>query len=112
MGREDGTFRGDGVHNYVNHPLAARMLLRQLVDHPVVGAARGRWPMDACGERMLASVLRQMNSLGSERTSRSRPADYDRAPPLSRPHVERVAGLLWVETLRERGQRRVEKQPK
>lgn len=25
MGREDGTFRGDGVHNYVNHPLAARM---------------------------------------------------------------------------------------
>lgn len=105
MDEDDGCFRGDSVHNYVNHPLVARAALKLAVELDP-SLASGDADSDALSVEQgedLRLVLRQVNELARSSLQARRPANFDRTPRFSQEHVERIVDILWVETLRGRG---------
>ncbi|HZF54139.1 MAG TPA: hypothetical protein VE093_36085 [Polyangiaceae bacterium] len=71
MQAQDGTFRGNPIHNYVNHPIAARVLVKMLTEAPILGTVRGSWSMDSCGAKILTDAFRQLNDLSAQHSRRS-----------------------------------------
>ena len=102
--QHDGVFQGDGTHNYINHPIAARAILRVWADAPaaptVVELVQ---PIDAQEETEILHALRQFNELSRTRLAQSRRPDYDTHGRFSQAHIERVVEALWLQTLLARG---------
>jgi hypothetical protein len=98
----DGTFHGASGHNYVNHPVIVRAAIK-LASDSSIPLDRLAHPLSAEEEETLRRQLIQLNELARAPLRARRPEDFDRVPRFSPAHIDRVADILWFETLCSRG---------
>ncbi|WP_224360686.1 hypothetical protein [Hyalangium versicolor] len=92
MRANQGVFVGDAVHNFINHAIVVRVLLRQIIDGNLDLAQPVALLSDA-EKRVFLSVLKQLNDKANTESSAS-------------PSVADMVEKAWRLTLRHRGRSR------